>query len=439
MRMKVGIVAVVLLLGIWWSVDVAQRTVRAGVAGRTSDIKLQWIVARYALRGSNPYDASLKAAAATRRSQRRPVTSPHQVIDPNLTDRTSSVIPDYRAPVAAYPPFTVAILALTLGWVPFWLVDPLWMAINVLVILLFPRVLQQFVPASLGPSSRILGYLAALALIMIWPATSAMLKWGQLSLLSLGAALLGVAELGRRPLTSGAWFALSLIKPSIAVPFLVLPLVRGNWIALAVAAGVHAVATILLALWVGEWPWVMLGQWAEVGRLFQQFGMYSLKEVMVALGLLNSLWDDILTGAFLAAVAMWTWLYRDADELAVLSFLSCVSLLWAYHSRHDFVVFLIPIFYALRVQLTSDIGQGSRRPLLVPIVCGFFLGLALLETIYDGEAMWAQALRWAGRVSLAAAFAWTAAEMRRSPLVGQVAISSGALMTDRGPYAPAES
>ena len=57
------------------------------------------------------------------------------------------------------------------------------------------------------------------------------------------------------------FFSLALVKPSLALPFLILPLVRGRWRALAVVAAVHLGATCLLALRVGCPPWDLLRQW----------------------------------------------------------------------------------------------------------------------------------------------------------------------------------
>src|SRR5262249_11460208 len=154
--------------------------------------------------------------------------------------------------------------------------------------------------------------------------------------------LLAFRSLDRNEMAAGAWLAVALIKPSVALPFLILPLVRGRWQALAVAAGLHLAAACVQAVRFRFAPLGLLRQWARVAAYCTQ-GQFTLQEVMSALRWADTPSGLALVAAFLGFALAWCVANRAAGDAPLVDLLCVVSVLWTYHGPYDFVILLVPL------------------------------------------------------------------------------------------------
>jgi hypothetical protein len=216
---------------------------------------------------------------------------------------------------------------------------------------------------------------------------------GQFSFLVLWCVLLAVRIGDKRNWLAGLLYSLALIKPSLALPFLLIPLFQRRWRVLAWVAGIQA-ALLLCASWLLQAsPVALTTEWLSVGRYFMH-GMYTLQELVDDLNLDGTIWSVILPLALVAASAI---LIYGADRIRALAILSLISVIWTYHYRYDFVVLLCAIAFLstpLFKPRSWDLWQWSG--LLALIV----LGIALTEAATRGETAGWRIIRWGGRLSL---------------------------------------
>src|SRR5262245_57311841 len=91
--------------------------------------------------------------------------------------------------------------------------------------------------------------------LLLWAPVQATVMAGQYSLLVFACLLLGIRVFEGRPIAAGLFLSLALIKPTLSLPFLIVPLVRRRWLTLGIAIGVHAAGTLMVAGWLGTTPW----------------------------------------------------------------------------------------------------------------------------------------------------------------------------------------
>jgi hypothetical protein len=382
------------------------------------DIGRQWLVAQYARQGVDPYRVSLNALHDVQGegAPKRVPTIPQQLADPVR----AGVLPGHDVPESTYPPFATGLLSVTFGLLPKAWVLWVWTALNAGIALMLPALLRR--ACGLAPHSGLL----ALALVLLWPPIQATLYWGQFGLVVFAAALLGTGTRPDRQIRSGLWLSLVLLKPSLGLPFLMVPLVRGRWIALLAVAVVHVAGTVLLSLFVHVAPWTLIREWVSVSSYFLGRGMYTLEELLGPIVPANSTGGSLVTLGAIVIAFLWLWRHRRRTTAAILCFVACVSVAWMYHVRYDFVVLLVPLFVLAFGQVPDPRGQPLppwlRGALILALV---LVGVSLLAPVYGGDEAVFRALRWAGRISFAgillasaAYLAWGGAGAATIPNVG---------------------
>jgi hypothetical protein len=331
------------VFGLYW---LACDVVAGLQSGRDSDLHRRWVVCQYVRDGINPYPLALAAlehkygALGGGRAKPRVYAIPRLSADEvGVDSRAGELLHSQGTPEAVYPPSADLLLSLTLGPVPERLVHLVGMVVNLVLLGVCTALLCRMAAPELRSTPAVL---TAVALVLLWsPARTAVLS-GQFSILVTVCLLLAFRDLERHEYRAGAWLAVALVKPSLTLPFLILPLIRGRWRVLAVAIGFHAAATILQALRFGVLPWDLLRQWTGVAAYFTQ-GQFTLQEVLSALRLADTAAGHALVlGVVLFATGWCLWNRAASDDLLV-DWLCFVSVLWTYHGPYDFVVLLIPL------------------------------------------------------------------------------------------------
>jgi hypothetical protein len=359
-----------------------------------SDIIIQWMVCQYVNSGVNPYplarDVLIAKYGAGNPGRAKIFGIPKEV----PVELAAEISPQLGPPEATYPPPAVGLLALTVGLLPkpgmaLWV----WFAVNLAAAVGVAIGLTRLwpVPPRGGTASDNLLYV--LAALLLFSATYRVMAVGQFSLLVL-CLLLAANDPSLPWLLRGVALGVALLKPSVALPFVLLPLVRREWRVLLAAASVQAVGTLYVAAQTGGSAGLFL-DWLTVSRFFLQ-GIYTLQDwlnavsprmpwlVAVApLGVLG------LCGIILAVA-------RELPDSRLFNVAAITSVFWMYHSGADFVG-LLPIL----MPLAGWSDRQPRRPWsAIGLVLFAVLSLALTETVArsDDPATWA--MRWVARISV---------------------------------------
>src|SRR5262249_22546386 len=156
-------------------------------------------------------------------------------------------------------------------------------------------------------------------------------------------------------LRAGWWLSLALIKPSVALPFLILPLVRRRWRCLAVVGLVHGGLTVALSCWLGRPPWPLLAQGlGGAGDVTHRGCHLALIPPPQALPLCCLL---------LLQAAARCWQSRAGAPRPLTELLCFVSLFWTYHGSYDFILLLPPLL--AQVEAVRRDARPARRRLVL--------------------------------------------------------------------------
>jgi hypothetical protein len=413
-RRTAGVLVLVaaLSLGLGWlayDVSLGMRN------GRDSDLHRRWVVGQYVRERVNPYPLALAALHYTYgplgggRAKPRVYAVPRLAPDdPAAGEAARTLLAAHRTPEAVYPPSADLLLAIAPGMLPESGVHLAGMIVNLVLLAACTLLLCRLPPGAAVYSP--LGIASAAVLMLGWSPTQSAVVAGQFSILVTVCLLLAFRCLDRHEYLAGAWFALALIKPSMALPFLILPLVRGRWRAIGVAAGLHLAATGVEALRFGVAPWELLRQWTGVAAYFTQ-GQFTLQEVVSWLHLADTPAGFAVIGGFVLFAVAWCLVNRAAADDSLIDFLCFVSILWTYHGPYDFVILLVPLARRL-VPGAGSVRPGwwlTASPAVALFVC---ISVATSPWVYGDEVhLAARLVRHAARFLLALGFAALAVEM----------------------------
>jgi hypothetical protein len=384
---------VVISLAILVALVPLARAARFALSDSESDVLRQWITSQYVLAGVNPYPVALSALEAHYgrlapygpvrlrdvRISSIPKRGPHPQTDSRL-----------GPPEATYPPTSAVLFAYTIGRIPsVWLLR-LWTAFNFVLLALVAGELTALAAARI---SRPWAWGLIVPALLLWPPTSISIQRGQFSLLVLWSILVAHRLGPRRPFVAGLLYSLSLIKPSLALPFLVLPALERRWRTLFWTCLTQCALLIAASAKLHEWPGQLVGGWLHVSRYFRQ-GLYTIQEVINVLHL-DSTPFDILIPVLVVAIA--AWVARRYDNNRRLAFFPLVAVAWIYHNPHDFVVLTASIAWLAPGLVTAD---ERDRWWLISVISLLILGLALPLGDTNFHVLFWRALRWGGRLAL---------------------------------------
>lgn len=308
-----------------------------------------------------------------------------------------------------YPPHAIALLSplgmLSLAWAV-----QAWSVINLALLLVAPYLALRHLRRDLSASE------AALPMLMFlcWSGSRTLL---QFSLLALTFGLASVVLADRRPLWSGVFLGLALMKPQIAAPFLVWAVLARRWTSVAMAFGVVVAGFGVYCARATAHPIDVIVNYASsLQHLYTgQALMLGLAQLRPAFKIVASA-PSAVDAMSLAAAALLlgvmcavAWTERRLDDritLAAPPMVALWSLLTFYHLTYGFLI-LLPLaarllyaeitgtrafrrrlFWSLQLGLMFDVPGWSSRlaPLLsipgwVDVLLGHF-DRALMLALY---------------------------------------------------------
>lgn len=378
------------LVSVVWLERVGRHALREGA---DSDVVRQWVVTKYVHRGDDPYEIANDLLGSGSRDPRR---SPPE-------DR---ILPELGPPVATYPPSSIALLSVTLGWLRsmdqvLWI----WLAVNVLSLAAVARLLDRTFdrpPAHLPMPD---GASLLLLLLTIVPSWNAIAN-GQFSLPVL-ACLLAVVQRGVSESAAGLALGLALLKPSIALPFVVLEGARGRWKRVAIALGLHSIALAAISVAIHRSPILLVREWMSVSAQYMA-GMFTLQELINVAGLAGTGWGTAIVATALAFLSGVVLVFRRRPTVDLFAFLGVGSVVWMYHKYYDFVM-LMPALMILMGWSSRDAAiesapRSGRPPRLLIELSTFLVvvSVAMVPYVNYADSPWARVMRWGARLSLVA-------------------------------------
>jgi hypothetical protein len=284
-----------------------------------------------------------------------------------------------------YPPHALVWLS-PLSLVPGPLVVPLWGALNIVLAVLGAYLAARFVRPHVT-----FGDAAYLALLFLcWSGTKTLLQFSLLMLV-FGLAAAVLAE--KRPWLSGICLGLSLMKPQIAIPFVLWTLFTRRWKVAGVSALVVAVGTGLYCLRVAANPVFVAVRYGQILRLYYTgdsalFGVSQLRPLFARFG--GGPGVDMT--AAVVALALFAVLCiegfqsgRSASRVMYVApgLAGIWSLLTFYHLTYGFIV-LLPL--AALLLLTDDHTAPRERQI---IFWAMQIGLMI-----DAPGIWRRSASW---------------------------------------------
>ncbi len=279
---------------------------------------------------------------------------------------------------AVYPPASYAILWPLLGWVSFEQARALWAATTLVALAWLIHLLVR----EGGARTSLERTFVALMPLAVY-ATGAAIGNGQLVVHLLPALLTGLLWCQRHSalrwrVAGAALLVLSLVKPSVSLPFLwvVLFATGGVGLSLFISACYLALTFLAASLQpgsvvqlLGEW---MLGSLTELS----QMGVPTLHTLLEAFGLghLRTLGSVLL----LAGLGLWTYRHRRVSPWLLMSVAALVSRFWMYHGWYDDLVLLVPMVALFQISHRGPYPDGRD------VVAGVLLGVTMLLSLAPG-------------------------------------------------------
>lgn len=407
-------------------------------SGRESDLHRRWVVSQYVRRGINPYPLALTALRQTHgplgdgRAKPRVYAVPRLAADdPSVPAPVGPLLAAYGTPEPVYPPSADLLLSLSLAMVPEERVHLAGMLVNLALLVACTTLLCRL-PSGAATYSPLAVAVTA-ALVLAWSPTQEAVYAGQFSILVTVSLLLAFRCLDRHEYLAGGWLALALIKPSMSLPFLILPLLRGRWRALGTAAGLHLAATAVQAVRFGTAPHDLLRQWTGVAAYFTQ-GQFTLQEVVSGLRLADTPAGLAVVAGFVLFAFAWCLANRSAEDAPLVDFLCFVSVLWTYHGAYDFVILLVPLTRRLVPALSSAATRRKWRLAAGPSLALYaIMSVAASPSVYGDEVhATARLVRHGARLLLASGYVAMAVAVWRSARAAKPADEPSWLPEPRG-------
>ncbi len=251
--------------------------------------------------------------------------------------------------VVVYPPHAVVLLS-PLALAPFGAVAAIWVAANIAFVLLSAYFAARF----FQPHAPFRSILLPILMFGTWWGAHALTEFS-LCALMLSMAALAVAE--RRPLVSGVYLGLGLIKPQMALPVFFWMAFTRRWRSALVAGGVAVAGFVVYCARAGASPAAVMQRYLANLRVYftGQAIMTGASDLRPFLHLFVSdtrTLDTIAGGVSLALLAgicaagfqEGRWRTRSLYSAPPLA--ACWSLLSFYHLSYGYVV-LLPVLMLL--------------------------------------------------------------------------------------------
>ncbi len=278
---------------------------------------------------------------------------------------------------AVYPPASYVLLWPLLGWLAVPSARWLWAVTTVAALgwLIYLIVRES---GADGPLEHVFVALIPLAMY----ATGAATGNGQLIVLLLPALVTGLVRLQRQggwreDLLTAALILITLVKPSISVPFFwIMLFVPGTLRPAALVSLGYLVRTLCAVSFQGPGLPMLLRDWlARVSALATIGGYADLHSLLATLRLEH--WSLPASSVVLTALGVWVYCYRQRDLWLLLGVTALVARFWTYHGWYDDLLILLPMVALFRVA-KQEPADG------IGVVAGALLSITLLVMLAPG-------------------------------------------------------
>ena len=260
-----------------------------------------------------------------------------------------------------YPPHAIVALS-PLSLLPESVAVPMWAMLNIALAALAGYLAARFVRPRVSLGDAV--YLTLL--FLSWSGTKTLL---QFSLLTLVFGLAAVVLAEKRPAWSGVCLGLSLMKPQIALPFLLWTVFRRRWTSAAIAILVIGTGTALFCLRASANPLNVALRYAQILQLYfnGEIAMQGIAQLRPLFGHIGGgAAIEVATAAILLALFAVICVegFRQTNSPSRVMYLApgltgIWSLLTFYHLTYGFVV-LLPIAALLQFG-EDDVPLHDRR------------------------------------------------------------------------------
>jgi hypothetical protein len=254
----------------------------------------------------------------------------------------------------------------------------------------WPQVRIWYALVELGCLTWIIGFVAWFAreqsrldrLILVLSVTSIAAFCSNLGVGNYGVIVIALlagayrADEAGRPVLSGLLMGVALLKPQLALPFLLVALVRGRSRALAAAASYLIVATAAIWMISGVDPLRMLEQSAQMAGAFAQTTA-GLLTVVLASGVPYRVAAPLTALLCIAIAIPLLWYYRERSPMLLFAIAALTSRLWTYNlnTSNLMLVFLLLALWHLAIQ-TRDIRLTA---LFIAVAASLWIPASLSE------------------------------------------------------------
>jgi len=368
----------------------------SAITAHSSDVMRQWRTSQYVLAGINPYPVALGSLerAYGRLAPDGPVhlkgISVYDIPSSGPHPQTDAAL---GPPEATYPPTGAVIIAYTIGKLPPSVLPTVWSVLNLVLV---GGVLRELVRIAAVRTSRAWAWNILFPFVLSWPPVRQCIERGQFTLVVLWCVLVARRIEAKHPLLASLLYTIAMIKPSVGVPFLILPLLSGRLLTVVSAMVIQCLLLLMASILLHELPQRLLSGWFSVARYFSG-GMYTSQEVINRL-LLDGTPLQVLIPLLVLVIG--AWVARRYDPERALAFMSLVAVFWVYHGPYDFVLVGVTAAWLAPGLVCAD---ERDRSWLVCAAAIVVLGIALTHTVWSGATPVWRFVRWLGRLALLAA------------------------------------
>ena len=247
-----------------------------------------------------------------------------------------------RAEFVDYPPHAIVLLS-PLAWVQsFEHLVAVWAVANLMLAVIAAHLAVRLV----RPDASLHAAAVPVLMFLTWGGFRTLL---QFSLLALTLGLAATVVANRRPIVAGVLLGLSLIKPQIAIPFVLWTIFERRWRQISVAIGTVSAGYALFSVWTGASPTRVALDYARILRSLYtgEASMHGLAQLRPLLAAVLHDWTlaDVTAGILAATLLAGIYLVgrtanRPAETLAASSLAAIWSLLTCYHLTYGFIILL---------------------------------------------------------------------------------------------------
>ena len=186
------------------------------------------------------------------------------------------------------------------------------------------------------------------------------------------------ADEAGRPVLSGLLIGVALLKPQLALPFLLVALVRERFRALAAAATYMIVATAAIWMISGVDPLRMLEQSVQMAGAFAQTTAGLLTVVLDA-GVPYNVAAPVTAMLCVAISIPLLWFYRNRSPMLLFAIAALTSRLWTYNLNTSNLMLVFLLLALWRLAVESNTSDMRATVLYLAVAASLWIPASLSE------------------------------------------------------------